>query len=67
MAVIVEKNCNLGNVPIPGIKESKATVFAVMRSEEHSDDLVTCFFSPNDAIEYCKGKAGYYVIDSNVF
>lgn len=67
MDVIVEKNCNLGNVPIPNKKERKATVYAVMRSEEHSDDLVTCFFLLDDAIKYCKGKVGYYVIDSNVF
>jgi len=67
MDVRVEKNCNLANVPIPDKKESKATVYAVMRSEGHSDDLVTCFFSPDDAVEHCKGKYNYYVIDSNVF
>lgn len=67
MDVRVEKNCNLGNVQIPNKKEKKATVYAVMRSEAHSDELVTCFFSLDDAVEYCKGKDGYYVIDSNVF
>lgn len=67
MDVRVEKNCNLGNVQIPNKKERKAIVYAVMRNEEHSDDLVTCFFSPDDAVEYCKGKDNYYVIDSNVF
>ncbi len=67
MGVRVEKNCNLGNVPITGKKESRATVYAVMRSEEHSDELVTCYFSLDDAVEYCTGKDNYYVIDSNVF
>lgn len=67
MDVRVEKNCNLGNVQIPNKKERKAIVYAVMRSEAHSDELVTCFFSLDDAVEYCKGKDNYYVIDSNVF
>ena len=67
MDVRVEKNCNLGNVQIPNKKEKKATVYAVMRSEAHNDELVTCFLSLDDAVECCKGKDNYYVIDSNVF
>lgn len=67
METRIEQNCNVGNYPIPNKKEAKATVYVVMRSCEHSDELVTSFFSLEDAKCYCEGVDDYYIIDSNVF
>lgn len=54
-------------MPIPGKKEIKGVVYIVMRSEAHYDDVVTVFFSLEDAKKYCNGDDDLYIIISNVF
>lgn len=67
MSTKIEENRHIDNTPIPGKKEVKGIVYIVMRSDAHYDDVVTVFFSLEDAKKYCSGDDDLYIIISNVF
>lgn len=67
MSARIEENNHIDNTPIPGKKEVKGVVYIVMRSDAHYDDVVTVFFSLEDAKKYCNGDDDLYIIISNVF